>query len=110
MVRLTLVSGCWKNRLTKALMRQVKIVEANHLDDTILQYEKDFFSLNFCSSRVNLENRLTADFIEYGSSGAIYNRESIINALVSLSNLCNAPVLCASVRSIISFVFSPYLL
>jgi len=54
-------------------------------DDLILQYEKDFFSFNFCSNRAKLENRLASDFVEYGSSGVIYDRESTINALVGLT-------------------------
>jgi len=55
------------------------------IKNVILQYEKDLFSCNFCNNRVNLENRLATNFVEYGSSGAIYDRDSIINALVGLS-------------------------
>jgi len=55
------------------------------MNEMILQYEKDLFCFEFCSNRENLENRLAKGFVEYGSSGAVYDRESIINALVSLS-------------------------
>jgi len=55
------------------------------MNEKILQYEKDFFNINFCCSRENLENRLSKDFFEYGKSGVIHNRKSTINSLVSLT-------------------------
>jgi len=54
------------------------------MTEIILQYEKDFFSKAFCYVRGNLENRLSNDFIEYGKSGRVYDRESTINALHGL--------------------------
>ena len=33
------------------------------LEDIILRYEKDFFSLDFCRSRDNVENRLCLDLV-----------------------------------------------
>jgi len=55
------------------------------IKEMILQYEKDFFNLEFCSNRLNLENRLSKDFVEYGKSGCVYDRESTITALLDLS-------------------------
>ena len=55
------------------------------MKDIILQYEKDFFNLEFCSNRINLEQRFSKGFIEYGKSGYIYDRESTITALMNLS-------------------------
>jgi hypothetical protein len=51
----------------------------------ILQYEKDFFSKDFCNNRTNLESRLSQEFIEYGKSGYIYDRKNSINALLEIS-------------------------
>jgi len=55
------------------------------MKDLLLQYEKDFFNAEFCGSRANLETRLSKDFIEYGKSGSIHDRESTIRALMDLS-------------------------
>jgi hypothetical protein len=55
------------------------------MEDIILQYEKDFFSSEFCRNKKNLVIRLSKDFIEYGESGSVYDRESTINALMNLS-------------------------
>jgi hypothetical protein len=54
------------------------------MEKLILQYEKDLFSAKFCKNRLNLESRLSKNFIEYGKSGYIYDRESTINALMNL--------------------------
>ena len=56
------------------------------LESMILQFEKDFFDAEFCSSRVNLENRLSVDFHEYGKSGVIHNRDRTIDMLLNLQN------------------------
>jgi len=50
-------------------------------DHQILRYEREFFSASFCKNRANLERRLADDFIEYGSSGAVHDRVSMIDAL-----------------------------
>ena len=54
------------------------------LEDTIFQYEKDFFDADFCSKKENIENRLCLDFCEYGKSGTIHKREDIINFLSNM--------------------------
>lgn len=48
----------------------------------ILKYEMDFFDEEFCRSQNNLENRLSADFMEYGKSGRVYHRRDTIDALL----------------------------
>lgn len=55
------------------------------MKDLILQYEKDFFSAEFCSNRANLDSRFSKDFFEYGKSGTVYDRECSMNALMRLS-------------------------
>lgn len=55
------------------------------MKDLILQYEKDFFNAQFCQNKANLENRLSKDFLEYGKSGKVYNREFSMDELMSLS-------------------------
>ena len=55
------------------------------MKDLILQYEKDFFNAEFCSSMANLDGRFSKDFFEYGKSGSVYYRECSINALMGLS-------------------------
>ena len=60
------------------------------LEDLILRYEKDFFNLDFCKCRDNIESRLSKYFFEYGQSGSIHNREEVVNALIGLTK--NKPV------------------
>jgi hypothetical protein len=50
------------------------------IKERILQYEKDFFSREFCCVIENLENRIDIGFIECGVSG-IHSRQDVINAL-----------------------------
>lgn len=54
------------------------------MDETILQYEQDFFKVDFCSNIVNIENRLCRDFIEYGRSGNKLDRSTVIKSLMKL--------------------------
>ena len=53
------------------------------LENTLLQYEKDFFNADFCRNINNIESRLCFDFCEYGKSGAIYNRSDMIGFLLN---------------------------
>ena len=55
------------------------------MKETILQYEKDFFSAEFCKDIYRLENRLSTDFVEYGKSGDMYDRNTVIEALLNLT-------------------------
>ena len=55
------------------------------MEDIILQYEKDFFCIEFCNCRENLERRFANSFFEFGKSGVVHDRECVINALMSLS-------------------------
>lgn len=54
------------------------------LSEMILEYESDFFSKSFCDNKQNLENRIHDDFIEFGKSGQMFNKTSIINFLNNL--------------------------
>ena len=54
------------------------------LEGAILKYEQDFFNVDFCCNKDNLENRLCVDFFEYGTSGKIHSREEIISSLLNM--------------------------
>ncbi|QIK69780.1 hypothetical protein G7062_05485 [Erysipelothrix sp. HDW6C] len=45
------------------------------------QYELDFLDFEFISCAENTTQRISEDFIEYAASGAIYNRDIVVNAL-----------------------------
>lgn len=55
------------------------------LKQLILEYEKDFFKKEFCEDRYNLETRIHDQFMEFGQSGCVYNKEKIIQYLISLT-------------------------
>jgi len=63
------------------------------MTNIILQYEKDFFSKTFCNNREKLENRFSKDFIEYGKSGFVYDREDVITSLLGLSKDRNIDII-----------------
>ncbi len=54
------------------------------LEQKLLEYERDFFRLEFCRSRKRLEERISLDFVEFGKSGCVYGREETIVALLEL--------------------------
>lgn len=56
------------------------------LENTILQYEKDFFDAEFCRIKDNIENRIGLDFCEYGKSGTIHKRSDVVNSLANMQN------------------------
>lgn len=55
------------------------------IDELILGYEMDFFKKAFCDDIQNLENRIHDDFMEFGNSGKVYDKNSIIHFLNHLS-------------------------
>ena len=56
------------------------------LEEQILEYENDFFKKKFCSNMENLNNRIHDDFIEFGKSGKVFNKDSIIEYLINLDD------------------------
>ena len=62
------------------------------LESMILQFEKDFFDVDFCCSKINLENRLSVNFYEYGKSGVIYDRDRTIYMLSTMRNNKNITI------------------
>ena len=54
------------------------------LEQTILKYEIDFLKRDFCKDRYNLEHRIHDEFIEFGQSGCVYDKETIIQYLINL--------------------------
>ncbi|MEN9649457.1 MAG: hypothetical protein RL094_424 [Candidatus Parcubacteria bacterium] len=55
----------------------------NELKDTLYQLELSLVNQDNRSSAEKLNKLLADDFIEYGSSGLIYNKEITINSLTS---------------------------
>ena len=62
------------------------------LESMILQFEKDFFDVDFCCNKINLENRLSVNFYEYGKSGVIHDRDRTINMLLKMQNNRNITI------------------
>ena len=54
------------------------------LDQQILKYENDFFIKRFCDDVQNLNDRIDDEFIEYGKSGEVFDKNSIIEYLNNL--------------------------
>lgn len=54
------------------------------LEELILQYENEFFKKEFCNNIKNLDNRIHDKFIEFGSSGKVYDKNTIIKYLNAL--------------------------
>ena len=54
------------------------------LEQLILQYEKDFFKKDFCNEKHNLDHRIHDEFMEFGQSGCVYYKDSIIDYLLNL--------------------------
>ncbi len=54
------------------------------LKQQILQYENDFFLKKFCDDIKSLNNRIHDEFIEFGKSGKVFDKNSIIKYLNSL--------------------------
>ncbi len=54
------------------------------LEQQILKYENDFFKKEFCDNIQNLNNRIHDEFIEFGKSGQVFDKNSII---IYLNNL-----------------------
>ncbi len=52
------------------------------MDRRILTLEKSFFEIKFISDRRYLEKTLHKSFFECGSSGSLYDRKSVIDALM----------------------------
>ena len=50
-----------------------------------MRYETDFFSFEFCKNKLNLENRLADDFVEFGRSGKVWTRRDVINGLSAIT-------------------------
>lgn len=52
----------------------------------ILEYEMDFFRKEFCDNIQDLKNRIHDEFIEFGKSGKVFDKDSIINYLSNLDS------------------------
>lgn len=63
------------------------------LEQEILEYEKIFFKKEFCGNLQNLEDRIHHEFIEFGKSGQIYNKNEIIKHLNKLDSDRNIHIL-----------------
>ena len=56
------------------------------LEQRILEYENDFFIKKFCDNMQNLNNRIHDEFIEFGKSGQVFDKNSIIKYLNNLDS------------------------
>lgn len=56
------------------------------LENLILEYENDFFNKEFCDDIQNLNNRIHDEFIEFGKSGRVFDKNSIIKYLNNLDS------------------------
>lgn len=54
------------------------------LEQRILEYENDFFNKEFCDNLQKLNNRIHDEFIEFGKSGQVFDKSSIIKYLNNL--------------------------
>ena len=54
------------------------------LEDLILGYENDFFRKEFCNNLDNLNNRIHDEFIEFGKSGQVFDKNYIVEYLNNL--------------------------
>lgn len=66
------------------MIRLIRRKEDNNMDDFIRQYEDSFFSKEFCNDRDKVESRIHKDFLEYGCSGEIYDKEKEVEYLTNL--------------------------
>jgi hypothetical protein len=64
----------------QSLDEQVKKLRPR-LETILLQKEKDLLNPEFCGNIQNLEDCIAEDFMEYGQSGNIYNRDDTIKLL-----------------------------
>lgn len=56
------------------------------IEQLILKYEMDFFRKEFCDNVQNLKERIHDKFIEFGKSGQVFDKDSIINYLNKLDS------------------------
>ncbi len=54
------------------------------LEKLILEYENDFFRKDFCKSIQNLDKRIHDEFREFGKSGMLFKKSSIVEFLSNL--------------------------
>ena len=54
------------------------------IEQIILKYENDFFSKEFCEKIQNLDSRIHDGFVEFGKSGIMFDKGSIIDYLSHL--------------------------
>ncbi|MDR7856751.1 DUF4440 domain-containing protein [Tissierella sp.] len=70
------------------------------LEQQILKYENDFFVKKFCDDIQNLNDRIHDEFIEFGKSGQVFDKNSIIEYLNNLDNDKNVEILAFKIDEI----------
>ena len=68
--------------------------------DQILKYENDFFSKDFCNNIENLNIRIHDDFIEFGKSGQVFHKNTIIEYLKNLDKDRNIEISSFKIKNI----------
>lgn len=68
------------------------------LEKKILQYENDLLDPEYCSDAERLNRIISPDFMEYGQSGTIYDREAVIRFLKTAGSrnieICDFTIRC----------------
>ncbi|MGS3836661.1 DUF4440 domain-containing protein [Staphylococcus pseudintermedius] len=68
--------------------------------DILIERESKLFSYEFCNNIEHINDILHQDFMEYGTSGRIYNKQQCINFLKDLKTDRNIEIHHASYREL----------
>ena len=81
-----------------------------NLEKQILKYEYDFFIKKFCDDAQNLNDRIHDEFIEFGKSGEVFDKNSIIEYLNNLDTDRDIEILSFEIKNLKEdFVLANYI-
>lgn len=81
-----------------------------NLEKQILKYEYDFFIKKFCDDAQNLNDRIHDEFIEFGKSGEVFDKTSIIEYLNNLDTDRDIEILSFEIKNLKEdFVLANYI-
>lgn len=70
------------------------------LEQQILKYENEFFIKRFCDDIQNLNDRIHDEFIEFGKSGQVFDKDSIVEYLNNLDTDRDIEILSFKIKNI----------
>ncbi|MGN9166363.1 nuclear transport factor 2 family protein [Tissierellaceae bacterium HCP3S3_D8] len=70
------------------------------LEQQILKYENEFFIKRFCDDIQNLNDRIHDEFIEFGKSGQVFDKDSIVKYLNNLDTDRDIEILSFKIKNI----------